>query len=120
MPALLSFLVTAASLWVAVLVVDGFEFTGDWWQFMIAAVIMGLANAVVKPILRLFTLPLIILTLGLFLIMVNAIVLAFVVWLSGALDLGLTSDGFFWDTFLASIVVSLAAWLIGIVIPDEG
>lgn len=116
---ILSFLATAASLWVAVWIVDGFEFSGEWWQFLIVAAIMGLANAVVKPILRLFSLPLILLTLGLFLLVVNAIVLSLVVWLSGVFDLGLTSDGFFWETFLASIVVAIVGWVIGAILPDD-
>lgn len=118
MSLLISFLGTAASLWVAVWLVDGFEFSGQWWQFLIVAAIMGLANAVVKPILRLFSLPLILLTLGLFLLVVNAIVLALVVWLSGVFELGLTSDGFFWETFLAAIVVSLVGWIIGALLKD--
>jgi putative membrane protein len=117
---LFSFIGTAASLWVAVLLIDGFEFEGEWWQFLIAAAIVGLANAIVKPILRLFSLPLILLTLGLFLIVVNALVLQFAVWLSGVFDLGLTSEGFFWETFLASIVVSIVGWIIGAILPDEG
>jgi putative membrane protein len=116
---ILSFLATAASLWVAVWIVDGFEFSGQWWQFLVVAAIMGLANAVVKPILRLFSLPLILLTLGLFLLVVNAIVLSLVVWLSGVFDLGLTSDGFFWETFLASIVVAIVGWIIGAILPDD-
>ena len=117
---LFSFIGTAASLWVAELLIDGFEFEGEWWQFLIAAAIVGLANAIVKPILRLFSLPLILLTLGLFLIVVNALVLQFAVWLSGVFDLGLTSEGFFWETFLASIVVSIVGWIIGAILPDEG
>lgn len=116
---ILSFLATAASLWVAVWIVDGFEFSGQWWQFLIVAAIMGLANAVVKPILRLFSLPLILLTLGLFLLVVNAIVLSLVVWLSGVFDLGLTSDGFFWETFLAAIVVAIVGWIIEAILPDD-
>lgn len=119
---LLSFLGTAASVWVAVWMIDGFEFNGEWWQFLIVAAIVGLANAIVKPILRLLSLPLVVLTLGLFLVVVNALVLQLAVWLSGpdVLDLGLTSEGFFWTTFLASIVVSVVGWLIGIVLPDDG
>lgn len=119
---LISLLGTAASVWVAVWLIEGFEFSGEWWQFLIVAAIVGLANAIVKPILRLFSLPLIILTLGLFLIVVNALVLQLSVWLSGpdVLDLGLTSDGFFWTTFLASIVVSVVGWIIGALIPDDG
>ncbi|MGH3649832.1 MAG: phage holin family protein [Acidimicrobiia bacterium] len=117
---ILSFLTTAASLWVAVWLVNGFEFDGEWWQFLIAAAIMGLANAIAKPILKLFSLPLIILTLGLFLLIVNALVLQLVVWLSGpdVFELGLTSTGFFWATFWASVVVSIAGWLIGVILPD--
>ncbi|HZD22018.1 MAG TPA: phage holin family protein, partial [Acidimicrobiia bacterium] len=79
---IVSLLGTAASLWVAVWLIDGFEFTGEWWQFLIAAAIVGLANAIVKPILKLFSLPLVLLTLGLFLIVVNAVVLQLAVWLS--------------------------------------
>lgn len=116
---ILSFLATAASLWVAVWVVNGFEFSGEWWQFLIVAAIMGLANAVVKPILKLFSLPLILLTLGLFLLVVNALVLSLVVWLSGVFELGLTSEGFFWETFLAAIVVAIVGWIIGAVLPDD-
>lgn len=102
------------------MLIDGFEFSGEWWQFLIAAVILGLANAFVKPILRFFSLPLILVTLGLFLLVVNALVLSLVVWLSGVFDLGLTSDGFFWETFLASIVVSIVGWIIGALLPDDG
>lgn len=118
---LISLLGTAASVWVAVWLIDGFEFSGEWWQFLIVAAIVGLANAIVKPILKLLSLPIIVLTLGLFLIVVNALVLQFSVWLSGpdVLDLGLTSDGFFWTTFLASIVVSVVGWIIGAILPDD-
>lgn len=117
---LISLLGTAASVWVAVWLIDGFEFSGEWWQFLIVAAIVGLANAIVKPILRLLSLPIVILTLGLFLIVVNALVLQLAIWLSGLFDLGLTSDGFFWDTFLASIVISVVGWIIGAILPDDG
>ncbi len=120
MKLVLTFLATAVSLWVAVWLVDGLEFDGEWYQFLIIAAVMGLANTIVKPILKLFSLPLILLTLGLFLLIVNALVLQLVIWLSGpsVLDLGLTSTGFFWATFWASVVVSLVGWVLGIVIPD--
>jgi putative membrane protein len=113
-------LTTAASLWVAVWLVGGLVFTGEWWQFLIIAVIMGLANAIAKPIITFFSIPFIIVTLGLFLLIVNALVLQLVVWLSGpsVLDLGLTSTGFFWATFWGAVVVSITGWILGIVIPD--
>jgi len=113
-----SFLATAASLGVAVWLIDGLHFDGEWYQFLLVAAIMGLANAIVKPILKLFSLPLILLTLGLFLVVVNALVLALVIWLSGVFELGLTSDGFFWSTFWAAVVISLVGWLLDFVLPD--
>ena len=118
---ILTFLATAASLWVAVWLVDGLEFDGEWWQFLIVAAIMGVANAIVKPIIKFFSIPLIILTMGLFLLIVNALTLQLVVWLSGpsVLDLGLTSTGFFWATFWGSVVVSVVGWVLGLIIPDN-
>jgi putative membrane protein len=100
--------------------VNGLEFEGDWWEFLVVAAIMGLANAVAKPILTFFSLPFIVVTLGLFLLVVNALVLQLVVWMSGpdVLDLGLSSTGFFWATFWGSIVVSLAGWAISTIVPD--
>lgn len=118
---LLRFLTTAGSLWIAVWLVGGFEFDGTWWQFLIVAAILSVANIVVKPVLSFFSLPLILLTLGLFLLIVNALVLQFTVWLSGpdVFGLGLTSTGFFWATFWASIVVSIAGWLINAILGDD-
>ena len=117
---ILRLLTTAASLWVAVWLVNGLEFEGELWEFLIVAAIMGLANAVARPILTFFSLPLVVLTLGLFLLIVNAAVLQLVVWMSGpdVFDLGLTSTGFFWATFWGSIVVSIAGWVISTVLPD--
>ena len=116
---ILRLLTTAASLWVAVRLVTGLEFDGEWWELVIVAAIMGLANAVAKPFLAFFSLPLIVLTLGLFLLIVNAAVLQLVVWMCpDVFDLGLTSTGFFWATFWGSIVVSIAGWIISTVLPD--
>ena len=111
---------TAASLWVAVWLVSGLEFSGVWWQFLIVAAIMGLANAFARPVITFFSIPFIIVTLGLFLLIVNALVLQLVVWLSGSsvLDLGLTSTGFFWATFWGSVVISVVGWILGLVLPD--
>lgn len=116
----ITLLTTAASLWVAVWLVSGVEFDGEWWQFLIVAAIMGLANAIARPIITFFSIPFILLTLGLFLLIVNALVLQLVVWLSGpdVFDLGLTSTGFFWATFWGAVVVSVVGWILGLVVPD--
>jgi putative membrane protein len=99
---ILRFATTGASLWVAVWLVGGLTFDGSFWQFLIVTALVGLANAIVKPILKIFSLPLIILTMGLFLLIVNA----------------LASDAFWWSTFWGAVVISVAGWLIGIVLPD--
>jgi putative membrane protein len=105
-------LINAAALWVAVALLDGFSYDFDshgWLAFIGLALLLGVVNLIVRPILQLLTLPAILLTLGLFLLVVNAITLAIVVIAAGALDLGLTSDGFGW-TFLAALIVSLVSW----------
>lgn len=105
-------LATAAGLWVAVQVVSGLEYEGDWVTFAILALILAVVNTVVKPIAKMLSFPLILLTLGLFLLVVNALMLALVVWLAqpDRLDLGLTSEGFF-ATFLGALVISVIAWV---------
>jgi len=105
-------LVNAAALWVAVTILDGFRFdfdAGTIPAFLGIALILGIVNVVIRPIITVLALPAILLTLGLFLLVINAISLAIVVAISEALDLGLTTDGFGW-TFLAALVVSLVSW----------
>lgn len=97
----------------AVLIVAGLEFDGSFWAFVGVAGILAVTNTFVKPIMRLLSLPFIILTLGLFLLVINALVLQLAVWLSGVWDLGLTSDGFFWATFLGALVISIVAGIAG-------
>jgi putative membrane protein len=106
---LLKVVIGAAALWVAVLVVPGLDFDGSVPTLLLVALILGVINAVVKPILTVLSLPLVVLTLGLFLLVVNAIALWLVVRISEALELGLTSEGF-GATFLGALVVSLVVW----------
>lgn len=112
MTVIIRILINAAALWVAVALLDGFNYdfdTDGWLVFIGLALLLGVVNLIVRPILQLLTLPAILLTLGLFLLVINAITLAIVVALAGAFDLGLTSDGFGW-TFLAALIVSLVSW----------
>jgi putative membrane protein len=79
---------------------------------MVAAVFIGLVNAFVRPIITLLTLPLSILTLGLFLFVVNAISLSLASWLAGAFNIGFAVNGF-WPALVGSIVLSFVSGLIG-------
>lgn len=104
--------ITAAALWVAVWMIPGLEFEGGFLGFILVAALVLVANAIVKPILNIFSFPLILLTLGLFLLITNALVLQLVVWLSSQLDLGLSSTGFFWATLLGALVISLVRMIL--------
>jgi putative membrane protein len=105
----LKILFNAAALWVAVALIDGLTFDGSPLALLGIALVLGIVNVVIKPILTVLSLPLVLLTLGFFLLVVNAITLAIVIAISGSLDLGLASDGF-GATFLGAIVVSLVSW----------
>lgn len=97
-------LITAAALWAATELVPGIEARG-LVTLLIAAVLFGLVNAVVKPVVKLLSLPLTILTLGLFLLVINAAMLG----LTALLLPGFRVDGF-WAAFLGAIVVGVVGW----------
>ena len=94
----------ALALWVASAIVPGMEIHGAG-NFLLAALLLGLVNAIVRPIILLLTLPLTILTLGLFLLVVNALMLQIVSWLFDPLRFHS-----FGSAVVAAIVVSLVNW----------
>lgn len=107
-------LINAAALWVAARFVPGIDLTADIWQILLIALVFGLINTFLKPILKLLSLPVIILTLGLFAIIVNVILLA----ITAALMDGLTIDGFL-PALLGSIVISIVSAILSAIIPDS-
>lgn len=109
MKVLLRLLVNAAALWVAVRFVSGISFDGNPVLLLAVALVFGVINTIVKPLVTLFSLPAVLFTLGLFLLVINALMLWFTGWLSTRLGLGFHVDGF-GAAFLGAIVVSLVAW----------
>ena len=107
----LTWIVAAVSLVITANIVPGMAVV-SFPAAMLAAVVIGLVNAVVKPIITLLTLPLSILTLGLFLFVVNAISLSLASWLAGAFNIGFAVNGF-WPDLVGSIVLSFVSGLIG-------
>ncbi|MEG4006743.1 phage holin family protein [Microcoleus sp. Pol11C1] len=107
----LTWIVAAVSLIITANIVPGISVV-SFPAAMVAAVVIGLVNAVVRPILTLLTLPLTIITLGLFLFVVNAISLSLASWLAGAFNIGFAVNGF-WPALLGSIVLSFVSGLIG-------
>lgn len=105
---LLTWLVSAVSLIVTAKLVPGIDIS-SFGVAAVAAIVMGLVNAIVRPILVLFTLPLTILSLGAFLLIINAIVFSLVAYLSPA---GFVVSGF-WAAFFGAIVLSIVSSIIG-------
>ena len=106
-PFLVHWAITALSLWVASLIFRGIKFESTS-ALVISALLLGLANAIVKPLLIVLTLPLTLLTLGLFLLVINALMIMLV----AALVRGFKLSGF-WTAFFASIFISLLSIAIG-------
>ena len=109
MSILLSLLVNSAALWVATQVVDGISFTGDVPRLLGVALVFGVLNVVVRPILKLATCPFYILTLGLFTFVVNALMLLITSVASEALGLGFHVDGFI-PALIGALVVSIISY----------
>ena len=113
----LRIMINAFSIAVAVKIVDGLTFTGEWWKMIIIGAVFGIINSLIKPLVTLFSFPLIILTLGLFTLIVNALMLLITVKLSGPLNLGIQIHGFwsaFWGAFMISIVSIVLSWVTGL------
>ncbi|MEO8247004.1 MAG: phage holin family protein [Chloroflexota bacterium] len=112
---LLQIAVNAAALWVATQIVPGISFTGEWWKLLIVALAFSLVNTYIKPILRILTLPISLMTMGLFLLVINAIMLLLVSAISNELALGFTVADF-GAAFLGAIVVALVGLLLSVVV----
>jgi putative membrane protein len=112
---ILRLLANAAALWTAVQVVPGIEYHGTVLALLGVALIFGVINAIVKPILLLFSLPLLVVTLGLFTLVLNALLLWLTSSLSAGFGLGFHVSGFV-AAFLGAIVVSLVSIALSLVI----
>ncbi|HEU5209883.1 MAG TPA: phage holin family protein [Longimicrobiales bacterium] len=114
---LLRLVATAAALWVAVYLVPGISHEGPLWHLLGVALLFGIVNAIVRPILLMLTCPLVLLTLGLFIFVLNALML----WLTSALatELGLAFhvDGFI-PALVGSLIVSIVSIVLNVFIGD--
>lgn len=118
-------IINGIALWVAAWLIDGIEFgsSTDTWETVkvvaIVALIFGLLNAFVRPVLKLLSLPFIILTLGLFVFIVNAAMLALTSWISGEIGLAFHVDEFFWDAVLGSLVITVVSMVLSVFDPSD-
>lgn len=118
--------VNAVAIWVATLVVPGLDLGGAATEgvgqqvltFLLLGLVFGLLNAVVKPVVTFFTLPLYVLTLGLFSFVVNALMLQATSWISEQTPLTFHVDDFFWSAVLGAVVVTFVSLVLNLVLPD--
>ena len=123
---LIRIVVNGIALWVAALLLDGIDLAegdADWTSKVVTIVLVGLLfgviNAFIKPIVRLFSLPFLILTLGLFTFIINAFMLQITEWISDAIGLSFTIDEFFWDAILGALIITVVSWILNVVLPDD-
>ncbi|MBW8868463.1 MAG: phage holin family protein [Acidobacteria bacterium] len=110
---LLRLLINAAALWVAIHIVPGLAYQGPWTSLFLVALVFGVLNASVRPLLKILTFPLLILTLGLFTFVINAFMLWLTGWISDRLNLGFHVSGF-WAAFLGALVVSFVSLMLSL------
>jgi putative membrane protein len=115
---LIRLLITAVALWAAVELIPGIEHSGPWLNLVGVALVFGVVNAVIRPLLLMLTCPLVLLTLGLFIFVLNALLLMLTGALSNALGLGFTVDGFL-PALLGGLVVGLVSTALNIVVGDK-
>jgi putative membrane protein len=109
----LRLLATAAALWVAVVLVPGITYTGDLLGILGVALVFGIVNAVIRPILKVLTCPLVVLTLGLFVFILNAFLLWLTSELAQAFGLGFDVDGFF-AAFVGAVIVGIVSTVLNL------
>ena len=115
---LLRLLINAAALWVAVKLIPGITYSSDdWLPFFAVAIIFGVVNAFIRPVVKLLSLPVIILTLGLFALVVNGLMLWLTSGLSGVLGLHFHVDGC-WTAILGALVVSIVSALLSMFLAE--
>lgn len=117
---------TGLALWVVTLLVPGIEFVGGDSTaarigiIFVVAVIFGVVNAIIKPIVQIISIPLYILTLGLFHIVINAFMLVLTSWITEhTTHWGLFIDDFWWTAIWAAIVLSVVSWLLSLIVQAD-
>lgn len=119
---ILRLLANAAALAVATFVLSGITLTAPTTgrkvlTLLVVALIFGILNAVVKPIFKFVTTPIVLLSLGLFLLVINACMLLLTSWVSGQMDLGWNVSGF-WVAVMGAVIVSIVSFLLNAFLPD--
>jgi putative membrane protein len=112
---LLHWILNAAALWAAAALVPGLEFQGGVGRLLLVAAVFGIVNSTLRPLLTILTCPLIVVTLGLFTLVINALMLQVTGWLSDRWSLGFTVTGF-WPAFWGGLAVGLVSMILSLLL----
>ncbi len=115
---LVRWLINTIALLLAVRFVSGISFAGEWWGMLFVSLLFGIVNTFLRPLVRFLAFPLLILSLGLFTFVINAMMLSVTAWLSGVFHLGFTVAGFK-SALLGALLISLVSLTISCVIPPK-
>jgi putative membrane protein len=108
-------LINAVALAAAERLIDGITYTGEWIWLIAVALIFGLVNATIGPLLKMLTCPLIVLTLGLFTLVINGLMLQLTAYLAGFFDLSFRVDSY-WAAFLGALVISIVSFFLSLLL----
>jgi putative membrane protein len=122
-PVLTKVVINAVAIWIATLVIPQVTVEGSTvgetvLSLVIVGALFGLINTFIKPVVKLFTLPLYILSLGLISFVVNALMLKIVEWLSGKIGITFDAGPFFWATIGAAVVITFVSMILHVIVPD--
>ena len=119
MKLVLRILINAAALWITALILPNVDLTTNIWGILIVAIIFGLVNALIRPIVKLLALPITIITLGLCTLVINMLMLLITAGIAG--DLLTIQGGMLerlWYAFLGSIIISIVSMVLSWILPD--
>ena len=117
MQLLLRVAIGAAAAWMTVWLVPGLQYSGEWWRWLVFGVAIGLINAIIKPVAKLLTIPIRIVTLGLFTLVINVGLMTLAIWIANDADVGLSSDSI-WAALLGGFVLTVVGSFLNLLSRD--
>ena len=117
MQLLLRVAIGAAAAWLTVWLVPGLSYSGEWWRWLLFGAVIGLINAIIKPIAKFLTIPVRIITLGLFTLVINVGLMTLAIWIAEDAYVGLTSESI-WAALLGGLALTVVGSVLNVFTSD--
>ncbi|MBI5641831.1 MAG: phage holin family protein [Nitrospirae bacterium] len=114
----IKWVINTIAIMLAIKFIPGISYIGQWWGILIVSIIFGIVNTFIRPFIKFFAFPLVILTIGLFTFVINAMMLSITSWLSGQFHLGFHVEGFR-AAFLGSLIISAVSMALSCLMPAK-